>query len=205
MQAPHSPRIFRHVLGVGLLALLVAGCAKKDQSARAAPPAGSAPASVAQHAAPESAPSAPSGSPGAGATEAPEGIVPVPGPSARNGPPEPPQGPLTLSALKLPPGFSIEVYSAAVPDARSLALGPRGVVFVSNRRGDDVYALVDDNGDGHVDRVQVIVHGLDTPNGIAYRDGSLFIAQIGRLLRIDGIDTKLDHPPEPKLVTDQLP
>ncbi|HVZ34768.1 MAG TPA: hypothetical protein VG963_20210, partial [Polyangiaceae bacterium] len=147
MHAPRSTRAFRHLLGVGLFALFVAGRSKKDHSARV-----------------------PSGSPGAGATEAPEGIVPVPGPSARNGPPEPPQGPPTLSALKLPAGFSIEVYSAAVPDARSLALGPKGVVFVSNRRGDAVYALVDDNGDGRVDHVQVVVRGLDTPNGIAYHD-----------------------------------
>jgi glucose/arabinose dehydrogenase len=132
--------------------------------------------------------------------------VPVAGPSARNGPSEKaPPGPLTLSALQLPPGFSIEAYSAEVPNARSLALGPKGVVFVSNRTEHNVYALVDKNGDHKVDTVKVVAHGLDTPNGIAYRDGALYIAEVGRLLRIDGIDGKLDDPPAPKVLTDQLP
>ena len=129
----------------------------------------------------------------------------MPGPSARNGPSDAPKGPPTLAGVELPPGFSIEVYSAEVPNARSLALGPKGVVFVSNRTGDKVYALVDKNGDHRVDAVKVVARGLDTPNGIAYRQGKLYIAEVGRLLRIDGIDDKLDHPPQPRLVTDQLP
>jgi len=126
--------------------------------------------------------------------------------SARNGPSNtPPTGPIPLDSLTLPAGFSIQIYSAEVPNARSLALGPKGVVFVSNRTEDKVYALVDANADHQVDRVQVVASGLDTPNGIAYKDGTLFIAEVGRLLRIDGIDTKLEHPPEPKLVTDAFP
>src|SRR5688572_13516915 len=191
-----SRLVSRYVLGAGLVWLAAAGCTKKDQ-----PPEPSV----------ASAPGAAGGDgqlapPGAGPTEAPEGVVPVAGDSARNGPPNtPPPGAPTLQGLTLPAGFSIQVYSAEVPNARSLALGPKGVTFVSNRTEDKVYALVDANGDHEVDRVQVVASGLDTPNGIAYRDGSLFIAEVGRLLRIDGIDTKLDHPPEPTLVTDKLP
>jgi glucose/arabinose dehydrogenase len=127
-------------------------------------------------------------------------------PTVRNGVPDPPKGPPTLDGLTLPPGFSIELYSAEVPNARSLALGPKGVVFASNRKeGDSVYAVVDSNGDRKADAVKVVASGLDTPNGIAYRDGTLFIAEVGRLLRIDGIDKKLNDPPKPTLVTDQLP
>lgn len=188
-------------LSACLALLLAASCTKKDQSALDAP-ASSETASTPG----EGEPGAPSGSPGAGATEAPQGSVSEPGPGARNGPSESPKGPLTLAGLKLPPGFSIDIYSAEVPNARSLALGPKGVVFASNRDdGDKVYALVDANGDHRVDAVKVVASGLDTPNGIAYRDGALFIAEIGRLLRIDGIDGKLDNPPKPTLVTDQLP
>lgn len=178
------------------------GCAKKDQAAQEALPATPAPAVAPAEA---EASQGKTGSPGAGATEAPEGTVPVPGPSSRNGPSEKPKGPLTLANLTLPAGFSIEVYSADVPNARSLALGPKGVVFVSNRSEDKVSALVDSNGDQHVDGVKVVARGLKTPNGIAYRNGTLFIAEVGRLLRIDGIDGKLDDPPKPQLVTDQLP
>ncbi len=129
----------------------------------------------------------------------------MPGTSARNGPVNPPKGPPTLDGLQLPEGFSIEVYSAEVPNARSLALGAKGTVFVSNRTEDKVYALVDANGDHKVDRVHVVASGLDTPNGIAYRNGTLYIAEVARLLRIDGIDGKLSDPPKPQLVTDKLP
>jgi glucose/arabinose dehydrogenase len=107
--------------------------------------------------------------------------------------------------LRLPPGFSIELYSSEVPNARSLALGAKGTVFVSSRKDNKVYALVDKNGDHRVDAVHVVATGLDTPNGIAYRAGSLYIAQVRRLLRLDGIDDRLDHPPQPVVLTDALP
>jgi len=187
----------QHVTMAAFVWLAATSCAKTDQSPEPAVPPTAAPTGAGE---------GQLALPGAGATEAPEGVVPVPGDSARNGPSDtPPTGPLPLDALTLPAGFSIQVYSAEVPNARSLALGPKGVVFVSNRTEDKVYALVDANADHQVDRVQVVASGLDTPNGIAYKDGTLFIAEVGRLLRIDGIDTKLDHPPEPKLVTDKFP
>jgi glucose/arabinose dehydrogenase len=115
------------------------------------------------------------------------------------------KGPARLDSLQLPPGFSIAVYAADVPNARSLAVGRKGTVFVSTRRDDKVYALVDQDGDHQAERVYVVASGLDTPNGIAYRDGSLFIAEISRLLRIDDIDAHLAQPAKPVVVTDKLP
>jgi glucose/arabinose dehydrogenase len=125
--------------------------------------------------------------------------------ATRNGPGPAPNGPAKLHALSLPPGFSIELYSGDVPNARSLALGRKGTVFVSTRKDDKVYALVDVDGDYVADRVHVVASGLDTPNGIAYRDGSLYIAEISRLLRLDEIDARLGDPPKPVVVTDKLP
>ena len=113
--------------------------------------------------------------------------------------------PPNLAALKLPPGFSIEVYTAGVPNARSLALGAPGIVYVSTRRDNRVYAVVDKNRDHKPEKVYTIVKGLDVPNGIAYRDGSLYVAQIRRLLRFDKIDSHLANPPRPVVITDQLP
>jgi len=128
-----------------------------------------------------------------------------PGPTVNNNAGAPPEGPPRFDSLHLPPGFSIELYSAAVPNARSLALGANGTVFVSTRSDDKVYALVDKNGDHRVDAVHVVAQGLPSPNGIAYRDGALFIAQVRRLLRIDGIDDQLEHPPQPVVLNDALP
>jgi glucose/arabinose dehydrogenase len=132
--------------------------------------------------------------------EEPSRILPV-----RNGPGSAPRAKPKLDGLQLPPGFSIEVYSDEVPNARSLALGAKGTVFVSTRKNDRVYALIDDTGDHEVDRVRVIARGLDTPNGIAYQNGTLYIAEVRRLLRIDNIDAHLDDPPEPVVVTTDLP
>ena len=125
--------------------------------------------------------------------------------SARNSPGGAPDGPPRLDQLKLPPGFAIEVYAAKVPNARSLALGKRGTVFVSTRRDSRVYAVVDKDGDHRSDAVHTVAEDLETPNGIAYRDGSLYIAEIGRLLRLDGIDGRLARPPRPVVVTEDLP
>lgn len=127
------------------------------------------------------------------------------GETVRNDIGAPTSGAPELAALKLPPGFAIEVYTAGVPNARSLAPGAPGTLYVSTRRDKRVYAVVDRNRDRKVDKVFTIAKDLDTPNGIAYRNGSLYIAQIPRLLRLDGIDTRLANPPKPVVLNDQLP
>ncbi len=104
--------------------------------------------------------------------------------------------------IELPPGFAIEIY-AEVPNARSLAAGPDGVVFVSNRRGDSIYAIVP-KPDGDT-RVVEVDSGLDTPNGIAYRDGDLYVAEVSRVLVYRNIDGRLDAAPEPEVLPIDLP
>ena len=113
---------------------------------------------------------------------------------------------LPLDRIRLPAGFAIDVFSADVPGARSMTLSPNGVLYVGTRqRGGPVYALVDRNGDGYADRVRRIATGLDTPNGVAWKDGALYVAEISRILRFDGIDERLDDPPRPVVVTDDYP
>jgi glucose/arabinose dehydrogenase len=111
---------------------------------------------------------------------------------------------LPLQKLKLPPRFSISVY-AEVPNARSMTLSPKGVLFVGNRGGDKVYAVVDENKDGSADKVHTIGSGLDSPNGVAFRNGSLFVAENSRILRYDDIENKLTNPPKPVVVKDDYP
>lgn len=109
------------------------------------------------------------------------------------------------SFLSVPEGFHVSLYTDAVPGARSLSHGPKGTLFVSTRKNGKVYAVVDRDGDHRVDDVKVVVEGLDTPNGIAYRDGSLFIAEIGRLLRIDGLGGDGSGASKPVVVRDDFP
>ncbi|MDB5252133.1 MAG: sorbosone dehydrogenase family protein [Flaviaesturariibacter sp.] len=109
-----------------------------------------------------------------------------------------------IPGITLPPGFSIRLY-AQVPDARSLCLGEKGTLFVGNRSGDKVYAVVDRNADGVADSVYMIAEGLNTPCGVAFRDGSLYVAEISRILRFDRIEDRLGDPPMYEVVYDQLP
>lgn len=109
-----------------------------------------------------------------------------------------------LDKIKLPQGFTINVY-AEVNNARSLCLSPNGTLFVGNRNGNKVYAVVDENKDGIGDKVYVVAKGLDTPNGVAFKDGSLYIACISTILKIDSIESHLSNPPQLKVVYDQYP
>ena len=83
-----------------------------------------------------------------------------------------------LARIRLPPGFRIEVYANQVPNARSMTLSPGGTLFVGTRSGGDLYALVDRDRDRdfRADSVYVLARGLNSPNGVACRDGALYVA-----------------------------
>ena len=115
---------------------------------------------------------------------------------------------LPLDALKLPSGFAIEVYATGVDNARQMVLGAKGTLFVGTRSpksGGVVHAVVDTNGDHKADRVVTIAKGLNAPNGMAFRDGALYVGEISRIIRYDDIESKLDSPPQPVVLTDSLP
>ena len=120
--------------------------------------------------------------------------------------PEPP--PITdsrLADLSLPEGYTISVWADSVDNARSMTLSPEGVVFVGTRRSGVVHALRDRNGDGQAEERFVIAEGLNMPNGVAFRDGSLYVAEVSRILRYDDIVDRLEAPPEPVVIVDDLP
>jgi glucose/arabinose dehydrogenase len=112
---------------------------------------------------------------------------------------------LPLDHIKLPPGFSITVYADNVPNARGMALGQKGTVFVGTRKEGTVYAVIDGDGDQRADRILIIAHGLDMPVGVAFWEGSLYVSAVNRILRFDEIEQRLDYPPAPVVVTDRLP
>jgi len=114
-------------------------------------------------------------------------------------------GGLPLDRIQLPPGFRIAVYAADLPGARSMALGPGGTLFVGTRGEDRVYAVRDTDGDGRADRMWTVAEGLDTPNGVAVRDGALYVAEMSRVIRFDDIESRLDDPPAPVTVSDGFP
>ncbi len=111
---------------------------------------------------------------------------------------------LRLDEVELPDGFKIEVF-ARVNNARSLALTENGTLFIGNRGGGSVYAIRDTDGDWKADEKYVIAKDLRSPNGVAFKDGSLYVAEISRLWRYDNIEENLDNPPEPVLIYDDYP
>ncbi len=99
-----------------------------------------------------------------------------------------------LDQIKLPAGFQIEVWAADVPNARSMAISENGIVFVGNRQEKNVYALVDENADGKADTKFILAEGLRMPNGVAYKNGDLYVAEVSRILRFKDIKNTLATP-----------
>src|SRR5262245_16407537 len=91
-----------------------------------------------------------------------------------------------LDQIKMPPGFSIELFADKVPGARSMALAPDGTVFVGTRQN-VVYAVVDRNRDNKADEVLTLASGLTSPNGVAFKDGALYVAEVSKVSRFDGV------------------
>lgn len=114
-------------------------------------------------------------------------------------------GKLPLDKIKLPPGFHITVFAEGVSNARSLCLSPGGTLFVGTRDAGNVYALRDTNGDQVADLQYTLLRGLRMPNGVAFRNGSLYVAEVSRVLRLDDIENRLANPPAPVVVYDKYP
>lgn len=115
------------------------------------------------------------------------------------------QASLPLEMIKLPSGFHMTLYSEDVPNARSMALSPNGILYVGTRTEGKVYAVIDQDQDKKADKVIVIAQGLNMPNGVAFRDGNLYVAEINRILVFENIEKHLDKPIKPKILFDQLP
>lgn len=104
-----------------------------------------------------------------------------------------------LEKLHVPPGFTIELVTDAVPEAREMALGDQGTLFVGSFRDGSVRAL------DRAGRVHVVASGLHLPSGVAYHDGDLYVGAVSTIYRLDDIEQHLDAPPAPVVITDRLP
>lgn len=116
-------------------------------------------------------------------------------------------GALPVNLLRLPPGFRVSVWSDQVPNARTLARAPDGTIFVGTRTAGKVYAVRDTDGDGRADQVRTIVSGWKMPNGVAFREGSLYVAEVHRIHRFDGILQALatGKRPRSRVIQNHLP
>src|SRR5215470_11017296 len=118
-------------------------------------------------------------------------------------PPAPkPPGEIPVDKIKVPPGFKVSLWAHGINNARVMTWGEKGTLFVSSRVAGNVYAVLDK---GSEREVKTIAKGLNLPNGIAFKDGTLYIAEVSRITKMVGIEDKLDNPPTMEVVYDTLP
>ena len=173
-------------------ALLTAANLYAQQPAPTLTPAPAPPA-----AAPAAAPAPPSWAQGRTAEQEAANLSPhPPGLSAL------PAAEIPLDKIKLPPGFEISLYASGLPNARSMAFGKNGTLFVGTRFVGNVYAVVEKDGKRET---KIIAKGLHRSNGVAFKNGALYVAELSRITRYDNIEANLDNPPKPVVVFDALP
>ena len=152
---------------------------------------------------PAAAPAAPALPPGSALIGRPEGneaaaklapIAPPPLPAALDK--------LPTAQLKLPPGFHIEVYASGIANARSMRLGTKGTLFIGTRFGNKVTAVVKKDGKTEI---KTVAEGLYRPNGLAFKDGTLYIAELSQISKIENVEDKLEKPQKPTAIYTDLP
>ena len=118
------------------------------------------------------------------------------------GHPVPPIAPaadkLPIDKIKLPLGFKAEVWSSGHPGARTMVQGNKGTLFMGSRVIGRVYAITEKDGKREV---KILLQGLTQPNGLAFRDGALYVFAINKVYRYDNIEDKLDNPGTPVELT----
>ena len=112
---------------------------------------------------------------------------------------------LPIEKIKLPPGFKIDIFASDVPNARSMTFGDKGTLFVGTRTEGNVYAVIDSNNDKKADKVITILKNMRAPNGVAFKDGSLYVAEVSNIWRLDDIENRLDNSPKPVLISHSFP
>ncbi len=110
-----------------------------------------------------------------------------------------------LETIQLPEGFEIDLYAADIDNARSMCLAPDGTLFVGTRSAGFVYALKDTDGDYKVDQQYTLLEDGNMPNGVAFKDGDLYVAEVSRILKYSDILSKLDNPGTPEVIYDEYP
>ena len=96
-----------------------------------------------------------------------------------------PAADIPIDKIKLPPGFKAEIWATGLPGGRAMARGDDGKIYVGTRGLGRVYE-VSDNGSQR--SVRTVIDKLNQPAGVAFRQGSLYVMAIDKVLRFDGIE-----------------
>jgi glucose/arabinose dehydrogenase len=124
----------------------------------------------------------------------------------------PPSGPPTgaseadlaamMKKIKLPAGFKIEVWAPGVLQARQMAWGDKGTLFVGTFDLGNIYAITEKGGKREV---KTVIKGLRMPTGLAFHDGSLYVVDIDKLYKYENAEANIDNLGKGKVVYDDMP
>lgn len=109
-----------------------------------------------------------------------------------------------LDTLTLPEGFKIELYAENVKNARQMALGDKGTVFVGSRGAGMLHAVIDRDNDGKADEVKLLAKDLEMPSGVAFHGQDLYVSEVSKIHKFANIENNLDTP-KSDVVIDGLP
>ena len=110
-----------------------------------------------------------------------------------------------INHLHVPKGFSLSLFATGLDDARQMAKGNQGTIFVGSRNAGTVWALQDTNNDGKADKQFVIAKGLNMPSGLAFQGRDLYVGAVGNIYRFRDIEQHLPTPPKPEIAFSNLP
>jgi glucose/arabinose dehydrogenase len=83
--------------------------------------------------------------------------------------------------LQTPAGLRVSVYATGLPNARFMALGPHGDVFVGSWYAGTVSVLLNRKGGPQATQVVTLLSGLTVPHSVAYHGGLLYVAEEGQV------------------------
>src|SRR5256712_4675608 len=124
-------------------------------------------------------------------------VAPIAQPPAPKAP-----GEIPFEKIKAPPAFPVSLWAYGINNAGAMTWGDKGPLSVASRVAGNVYAVVDR---GASREVKTIAKGLNLPNGVAFKNGTLYIAEVSRITKMEGIEDRLDNPPAMTVVYDILP
>jgi len=102
-------------------------------------------------------------------------------------------------------GFGLSLYASDLGDIKQMALGDNGTLFVGSQKSGTLYALVDNDQDGQVDKRYVLAKGLESPDALAFYKGDLYVSEEDRIIKYEDIEERLRRPYRAKEVYTNLP
>ena len=97
-----------------------------------------------------------------------------------------------LDKLNIPNGFEISIFADKLDSPRQLAETDEGYVIAGSKKGNKIYALLDQDLDGYAEKRILVADNLQNPTGVTVYGGDLYFAEIDTVWIIKEIDNWLN-------------